>query len=350
VSFTYSLTDLNAGSAGVIRTVGSAASRSPLRFARRAGQVAWDMSVSGLLDAILPLKGRILREDAGRAAHIGTSLGVYLHWSPSGIISKMVLRQLADWRAAGFDMVFVSNATVPQPDWDAVADHVLLRLQRQNTGLDFGGWRDGVASAIPRCGIPEELLLVNDSVLGPIHPLEPLVAAWRNGGAGLFGMTESWIGGPHLQSYAVLARGSAVAEMLAHLAAFQDRRSKWAVVRQGELGLSGHMLNTGVRCSALFGYQRLCALTDQPTRDGLGPVFDNPQAMLRHPLNPTHHLWKVAVQDMGFPYFKRELLMRNPGNLPGVETWPSLVPRAEDVALIHDHMAVMRGELGSSRA
>lgn len=343
MSFTYSLTNLSTGPAGVARTIGSAAARSPARFVRRAGQVGWDLVVSGLLDAIWPLKGRILREAPGRASPAGGALGIYLHWSPTGIVSKMVLRQLALWHAAGFDMVFISNAKVPKLDWDAVASHVLLRLQRENTGLDFGGWRDGAALAVSRLGVPDELLLVNDSVLGPFHSLKPLVAAWRRGGAGLFGMTESWIGGPHLQSYAMLARGAAVHEMLAHLADFRDRRSKWAVVRQGEIGLSGRMVQAGVPSAALFGYERLCALADQATRRSLGPRFENPQAMLRHPLNPTHHLWKVAVERMGFPYFKRELVMRNPGRLPGVEDWPLLVPHAEDVALIRDHLAVMQG-------
>jgi hypothetical protein len=45
---------------------------------------------------------------------------------------------------------------------------------------------------------------------------------------------------------------------------------------------------------------------------------------------------------MGFPYLKRELVLRNPGRLPGVADWPALVP-GPDAALIHDHLRVMAG-------
>jgi hypothetical protein len=349
VHFAYNLTDLSTGSPGVGRTLGSLAARSPAQLARRIAEVGWDIASTGLLDALFPLKSGIVREAAGQVAPERGSLGIYLHWSPTGTVSAMVLRQLALWREAGFAMVFVSNAVVPERDWDAVGAHVVLRLQRRNVGMDFGAWRDAAVLAIARFGVPRELLLANDSVLGPFQPIEPLVAAWRAGGSGLFGMTESWMGAPHLQSYAVLAREAAVAEVLAHLAGFHDRRSKWQVVRQGEIGLSGRMAQAGIRRAALFGYARLCALTDEATRRGLGPRFNEPESMLRFPLNPTHHLWAIAVREMGFPYLKRELVMSNPGHLVGVDDWPSLVPNSTDVALIRDHLAVMRGDAGASR-
>ena len=91
-----------------------------------------------------------------------------------------------------------------------------------NVGRDFGAWRDAAAVALQRFGTPQELLLTNDSVLGPFLPLAPLVDAWRAGGEGFFGLTESLGGGPHLQSYALLGRGEkAVGEMLGHLAALK---------------------------------------------------------------------------------------------------------------------------------
>ncbi|MBY0335263.1 MAG: hypothetical protein K2X11_01535 [Acetobacteraceae bacterium] len=335
-----SLTDLPEGREELSRVLHGLAARSPTRFLRRAAEVGWEVAWTGLLDRLAPLKGDILREEAGRAVPRGGALGLYLHWSPDGRVSEMVRGQVAGWRGAGFDMVFVSNAAVPDRDWDAVGKDTVLRLARRNVGRDFGAWRDAAARVLPRLGRPAELLLANDSVLGPIRPMDPLLAAWRAGGEGLFGMTESRGGGAHLQSYALLARGAGVGVLLDHLAAVRDFRSKWRTVQQGEIGLSERFRAAGLRRAALFGYAAACAATDTATRAALGPRFAAADAMLRYPLNPTHHLWRVLVERMGFPYLKTELVLRNPGRLPGVADWRDVVPPAA-LPMIEAHLALM---------
>ncbi|MBX9752364.1 MAG: hypothetical protein K5Q68_22435, partial [Roseococcus sp.] len=157
------------------------------------------------------------------------------------------------------------------------------------------------------------------------------------------GLTESLGGGAHLQSYALLARGAAAVAMLrTHLDGFVDSRSKWRVVQRGELGLSRRMQAAGVRCAALFGYARLLAEVDEATRLSLGPRFAEAEALDRYPLNPCHHLWRVLVERMGFPYLKTELVLRNPGRLPGVSAWREVVP-PEEAGIIQAHLELMAG-------
>jgi hypothetical protein len=339
----YTLTDLAAPQGGTPRVLHGLAARAPLTFLRRAAEVAFEIGQAAVLDRLAPLKAGLREVSRGEAPRQGRSLALYLHWSPDGRVSPMVLRQLALWRECGFDLVFVTNAPArpPERDWSALGACCVLRIHRENVGRDFGGWRDAAAIALAEFGMPEELLLANDSVLGPFLPLAPLVEAWRAGGEGLFGMTESEGGGPHLQSYALLARGAAAVTLLTtHLAAFRDSRSKWRVVQQGEIGLSRRARAAGLRCAALFGYARLTAQVDDATRESLGPRFANTEAFARYPLNPCHHLWRVLVERMGFPYLKTELIRRNPGHLPGVGDWPALVPPA-DAALIREHLAMM---------
>jgi len=337
----YGLTDVDAEGSGLGRAAHGLAGKSRLRFARRVLEVGTELVAAELLDRLRPLRAGILATEPGAAPRQGRSLGLYLHWSGSGRVSAMVLRQLALWRAAGFDMVFVTNATPPAADWAAVSGETVLRIRRRNVGRDFGAWRDAAALACEAFGPPEELLLANDSVLGPFLPMEPLVAAWRSGGEGLFGMTESWGGGPHLQSYALLARGQgAVAGLRAHLGRQRDSRSKWRTVQGGEIGLTRTMLAGGHRCAALFGYRAVCAGLDAADRAGFGARFADAGAILRYPLNPTHHLWRVLVERHGFPYLKTELVRRNPGTLPGVDHWREVVP-APMRGLIEDHLAVM---------
>jgi hypothetical protein len=316
------------------------ATRSPTHFLHRAGEVVLENVHATLLDYAIPLQPKIFEIGPGRD-HPTRSLALYLHWSPDGRISSMVRRQVRLWHEAGFACVFITNATPPAADWGAIAADSVLRIRRANVGRDFGAWRDAAAIALQRFGTPQELLLTNDSVLGPFLPLAPLVDAWRAGGDGFFGLTESLGGGAHLQSYALLGRGEkAVGEMLGHLAALKDTRSKWQLVQRGEIGLTQRMLRAGVPCWALFGQERLAALADAPTRARIAPRYSNAEAFARVPFNPCHHLWRELVEGMGYPYLKTELIRRNPGKLPDVKNWRQVVPPAE-LPIIEEHLAMM---------
>jgi hypothetical protein len=342
----YQLSALSTNITARERAAHSLATRAPSRFLRRVAEVLWETTSAALLDRFTPETPEIFEILDGRA-QLTPSLALYLHWSPDGRISSMVRRQVRLWREAGFGCVFITNANPPAEDWNAIGENTVLRIRRANVGRDFGAWRDAAAIALQRFGIPQELLLTNDSILGPFLPLTPLVNAWRAGGDGFFGLTESLGGaahlggGAHLQSYALLGRGEkAVGEMLSHLAALKDTRSKWQVVRRGEIGLTQSMLRAGVPCWALFGQARLAALVDAPTRARIAPRYSSPEAFARVPFNPCHHLWRELVEGMGYPYLKTELIRRNPGRLPGVENWREVVPAAE-LPIIEEHLAMM---------
>ena len=229
----------------------------------------------------------------------------------------MVRRQLQGLAEEGFAIVFITMArAVPEADWQAVRAACALLVQRRNFALDFGAWQDLAAEAARRWPAATEVLLANDSVLGPIRPLGPVLAALRAGGAGLFGLTESIQGGPHLQSYFLLARGAAaVGDLLGFLARCGSaiRNGWWS--QRGELRFARWMRGRGHRVAALFGYRRLVAavLADPAERaqlaashpllrelEGLAPAAR--AALLRQqPLNPTHHLWRALVRRLDFP-------------------------------------------------
>jgi hypothetical protein len=322
----YILSDLQLVPPGLGRLRHGLAGKSQLRFFHRVVQVGTEVATAILLDRLRPLQGGIRMVAAGHAPAQGESLALYMHWSPTGGVSDMVLGQLAAWRACGFDVVFVTNAAPPPQDWDKAGQDTVLRVARDNVGRDFGAWRDALAIVLRDRPLPHELLLANDSVLGPLMPMAPVIAALRAGGGGLFGLTENRGGGPHLQSYALLARGGAtVKDVAAHLATCQPSRSKWRLVQKGEIGLTRHMLARGHRVAALFGYDRITGSLGPDDLRSLGPRFAEPHALDRYPLNPTHHLWRVLIERFGFPFLKTELVRRNPGRLPGVDAWPELV-------------------------
>jgi hypothetical protein len=357
----YRLTDLDAQDPGLRRAVhGYSTAGTWRRLIRRAAELGGEIATSLPRDALRRLRPGpppLLRVEAGTDPRpAARSVALYVHYSASGRVSGMVLRQLAGLTAEGFAVVFITMAAaIPNPDWQAVRAHAALVVLRRNFGLDFGAWQDVAPEAARRWPAAEEVLLANDSVLGPIRPMAPVLAVLRGTGPGLFGLTESIQGGPHLQSYFLLARGPAVVADLHHfLGAMRISHSKWLVVRRGELRFAGWMRGRGHRVAALFGYRRLVAATladpaersqlaaSHPLLRGLEALTPAARAALLRdqPLNPTHHLWRALVRRLGFPFLKTELVRRNPGRLPGVAEWPNLVPPDAPcpVALIRDHL------------
>ncbi len=271
----------------------------------------------------------------------------------------MVRRHLYWLGQSGFTIVFVSMAErIPEAEWQAVRQLCALVVQRRNFGLDFGAWRDLLPEVRRRWQAPEELLLVNDSVLGPIHPIAPLIDAMRAGGDGLFGLTESLQGGPHLQSYMLLVRGqSAVHDVMHFIQTLYVSHSKWLLVQLSEIRLARWMRRRGHRVAALFGYQRLveAVVADAAERQHLvmtpatqrclelGNSDDLAAMLVQWPLNPTSHLWHVLATRFGSPFIKTQLVLRNSGRLPGGAGWPDVVsPDAPcPLPILMDHLATV---------
>jgi hypothetical protein len=320
--------------------------RLSLRAAERLNEVAR----AAVLDPAMRLgtrPGPLLRVEAGgRTDPARRSVALFVHFSPDGRVSRMVRRQLETYDRLGFETVFISNApSIAEADWQEARARVALAVQRRNFALDFGAWQDVAPLALARWTQAEELLLVNDSVLGPVRPLDPVFAAMRAAGPGVFGLLESIQGGPHLQSWFLLARGrDVVADLVAFLAALRLSVSKWHVVRRGELQLARAMRARGHRVAAVHSYAALLdrALSDPAERaylaaalPWLAPRRALPEAeavaamrlrLLRRPVNPAHLFWRVLYGPAGCPLIKTELVRRNPGRLPGVAGWRGLVP------------------------
>jgi hypothetical protein len=340
------LTDLHEAAPWPRRVArGIATSGAWERLAARGVEIAREVFGALPGDLIRSLRRRSLEpiriEPGARPATDATQIALYVHYSASGHVSEMVRCQLALLGQFGLAIVFISMASeIPEDDWQAVRQLCALVVQRLNFGRDFGAWHDlmpEVARRWPNC---DELMLVNDSVLGPIHALQPVVDTMRSGGEGLFGLTESLQGGPHLQSYMLMARGrSAVTDLMRFMTAIHVSDSKWLLIQVGEVRLARWMRKRRHRVAAVFGYGRLVqAAVADPVElkrleashsrlKGLTSLPDDKAAELLHqwPLNPTHHMWHLLATRFGDPFLKTELVLRNPVRLPGVADWPTVV-------------------------
>ena len=241
---------------------------------------------------------------------LAPDVAILCHYARDGAIRPDTLRYLLEVRAAGFSVVVVSNGGPLRPDAAAaVAWLGGIALHRPNRGRDFSAWRMALRTlALPRSDT-SRILLINDSVYGPLAPLAPLLVRMTPEDADLWGLTDSLERRWHLQSYcllahAVLIRSAVWRQFWRGVVPLPFKR---LMVRRYEVGLSRRIGNAGFRARALFPYATLV-----------------PDAAIA---NPTLGAWR-ALLEAGFPFLKRELLRDNPTGVADLDAWRGLVPPA----------------------
>ena len=292
-----------------------------------------------------------------------SSVAAFVHYAPVAAVSGMVLRRIEQLRAQGFAVVFISSAPgIPPVALARLRALCAMVVVRRNHGLDFGAWHD-VAPLLRRAApAMQELLLLNDSVCGPFRDEAPVLAAMRAAGHGLFGLTENLAPRPHLQSYYLLARGRpVVADLLRFLDGYTVTASKRRTIRHGEVRVSAWMRRRGHAVAAWCGYETIerAALQRESARRRLRALYpllfhdiarDSPAeaammgwALHQRPVNASHVFWRELVEELGFPYVKTDLLLRNPLGLDDAADWRRLLPRQDQVmnVVVSSHLATM---------
>ncbi len=255
---------------------------------------------------------------------------------------------LNDMRAQGIATVLVRNGDDHVERFvDATRNLADLVIVRDNTGMDFSAWVSALAHVEIELGALDELVFMNDSVVGPLFPLEEAMTKMSASPCDFWGMTDSWQFGYHLQSYFLCFKQCALQSdaLSEFLHSYPHPTSKDAVIRCGEIGLSRALVEAGLRPGVYCPYepvaarwlQTLPARLDQLRRapevttslDPIGiPSFVERAAAhifavsahLRtgQPVNATHFFWDTLIREFRFPFLKKELLLRNPMSIPNL--------------------------------
>jgi lipopolysaccharide biosynthesis protein len=288
------------------------------------------------------------------AEELGEHVALFVHYDSAGEVRPHTLHYIRCLKDAGFNVVVVSNAgDLQAASWVALRQLCHGVIVRRNVGYDFGAMKEG----LKLFGLPtaktQVLLLVNDSVYGPLKPLAAMLARMNFDEADVWGATDSWQHCYHLQSYFVAFGQRALLDP-AWTGFWQTVRmvqSKSYVVSRYEVGLTQAMLKAGLRCAALFPY---ADIVDVVRKRSPPDIFDDRDATDHDPvsearlkmaksilhsasgrvaLNPTAELWRPLLQS-GYPFIKRELLQKNPSNVEDLSDWRDVV-RSHTDADIH---------------
>ena len=231
-----------------------------------------------------------IRQPTATALHGEVCLFLSHHAGPA--LKPHVLCHVEHLLAHGIQVILVLNVNDAAAQLeldDALAARLSGIFVRENIGYDFAGWAHAHALAAPWLKDVSRLLLVNDSIVGPVDSAQfgAMLTRLRASRADMVGLTEAITPRPHLQSF-FLAFNQRLLE-LGELTSFFDSvlcfADKATVIDVYETRLTQRMRDAGYHCEALFP-----AMSDDP-----------------HASNDTYFRWSELLA-RGFPYVKTSVL------------------------------------------
>jgi lipopolysaccharide biosynthesis protein len=278
---------------------------------------------------------------------------VYSHFNRRGQIFDFTTYAIRSLCEAGFRIVFVTNAKNFDPAQLPLLNPFCAKIvKRRNAGYDFGAYKEGINS-IPDLATMDGLVLMNDSVYGPLFPLKNTLDRMSAIEVDFWGLTDSWQHAYHLQSYFMYFAKRLIGSSDFHKfwRSIPLINYKRGVIEYLEIGLSQFLLQRGYRLSAAFPYyslvDRYLALLDKAPLDNIVPDKDarKIQEGLRTLLqmgrfvNPTHYFWDILINEFQYPFIKNELLSPNPDHIYGINSWRDTVMTCTkyDINLIIEH-------------
>lgn len=234
-------------------------------------------------------------------------LAILAQWSSAMDVPAHVHVHLEGLRPLVDRLILVSNSPIDQASRLRISNICDVVVERENQGWDFGAWRDVLAMEDPANW--DHVILTNSSVIGPLHPLEPIVELMERRKVDFWGMIQSQQHTRHLQSYFMsfskeVITSNAWREFWVSVA---DTRDKSRVIRENELGLSRTLIRSGFKIDSWVPFQAF------PNSFRWIPLLGRPALMwIRFPYDVNYMnrslLMHQELIKSGFPYLKASLV------------------------------------------
>jgi lipopolysaccharide biosynthesis protein len=248
-----------------------------------------------------------------------SKIAVLAHYSDRVEISASDAYLISQLKASGFAVIISSTCTSDsiehQQLWEQWHQKIDGLITRENIGFDFGSWSAALSSLDIGNGDIDQIILINNSVYGPLFPLEPIISELCVRGD-FFGLTASREFCPHIQSY-FLGFNKVVIDHPQFReywrGSFQGQ-SKWFTIFRRELAWERFFTKRGFRSAVLIEDSR------------------------EFPRNPLTFLWKDLISQ-GFPFIKKSLLTHNYDSID-MSDWESFIakecPNYDRTLVSHD--------------
>ncbi len=226
----------------------------------------------------------------------------------------------------------------PEVHW---ADRTIIRM---NQGYDFASWATGLIFCQEAIYQAEEIFFVNDSIIGPFSPIQPLLNLISEKDCDIFTITASQDIRYHFQSYfwGIKKQTKAFIPLVESFFFYRHvlPEDKRQAIEYYEVAALTFFIDKGLDISVLFPEYDLSLLAEQSFLTDLNEHSTKWDTLLNLPFNkqkfaniqdgilnyadiiinklstnPSHIFWHELIVS-GFPFIKKELITLNPANYP----------------------------------
>ena len=257
------------------------------------------------LSAVVPPPARAEGQAAPSKGKRVKRLAVFVHYSGGQKVSGADLYLLGELKKCA-DIVFVANGGLGQESLGTVSRLASRVITRENAGYDFGAWRDALAET--RLTGYDELILLNNSVYGPMYSFQEIFDRMDSNPADFWGMSEfpetdnprreeaKWLPNGiiprHIQSYFLVFRqrvfsSETFGEFWRNV---KDETSLPAVVANYETRFSGRLEKAGFKSDVYLHASGRLQEVDKITPE-FNAIYCRPQDFLV----------------LGFPFLKKNI-------------------------------------------
>lgn len=269
----------------------------------------------------------IRQVDVNQDGRKRSRLCLFAHYDKDDIIDDYVIFLLNQIQSLDCDIVFVSTSEeLSVKSIEKIKKFCLRIIVRKNFSYDFGSWKVALSSCSDLSGY-ESLLIMNDSVYGPLSNIATIFNRMEQSHCDIWGLTDSFDPTYHLQSYFIVFKRNVVAseffEKFWRDVYFFEKTDKMVIVHVLEVGLTGKALRAGFRVEAFCAYTEVVAHTLD-----CYPDYPHRELIKNFHVNQSHFLWRVLIHDFHYPFLKIELLRDNPAQVADADRWEDLVDPA----------------------
>lgn len=216
------------------------------------------------------------------------NVAIYVYWSNSKTLSLNTMCYMQELLKVAEHVLFVANSKVEPSEISRLTDIGVSFLQRENTGFDFWGWKEGIEYLAEKIMCAKNLILCNSSCFLAFNSLDSLLLK-MNDEAEIWGISsfkdkETPF---HLQSYFLVFKKK-ILEDWEEFSSFWislPKMQRWKeAVNLGELRLTKFYLDRGFKCKAI-----VCS-TSLPSTD----------------INPSFY-YPVNLFQNGSPFLKKKI-------------------------------------------
>ncbi|TGL16495.1 hypothetical protein EHQ46_18450 [Leptospira yanagawae] len=212
-----------------------------------------------------------------------------------GKITENLKFYLKNLYELGSDIVLVDTSPISlESEINSIKPYLNQYIWRENIGYDFGSWKTGLFKT-EQWREYNQIILTNDSIYGPLYPLNPIFQKFSSLDIDVWGLTDSFEFEYHLMSYFLVFQNKVI-NSDAFLKFWQNlnfypTKLKKLLILEYEVGGTKYWLKNGFKLGSFIDYKIL-----------------NPNIDTRYFMNPTHVYWDKIIKDYNYPFIKRDLI------------------------------------------